>query len=130
MKCPNCGKEMKYKATKDYGGFLDTDDCLYYLIEKWSCKKCKISFNKDYKGEEWDIPGELQATQAQIKACRFVSDELGYDPPPPIKRAMWKFLKDYLEEAQNTKEKRWIENWDDYEYDYDYDYSIPKEDCY
>ena len=123
MKCPNCGKEMKYNVAKYHFGFVDVDDS-YYEVETYNCKKCKISFTKSYRSEEWDIPGELQATQAQIKACKFVSDELGYDPPPPTKRAMWKFLNETLYEAQDSKEKRWIDNWDDY------DYPIAEENCY
>ena len=90
------------------------------FYEKFVCNDCKISFVND----EWDIPGELQATEAQIKACNFVSRELGYEPPPPTKRAMWKFLHETLEEAQDSKEKRWMDSWDGY------DYPIPEEDCY
>lgn len=123
MKCPNCGKEMKYYSHSSPFGLWNDED-LYYLVEEWKCGKCRISYREDPWTKEWDIPGELQATQTQIKACRFVLDELGYDPPPPTKRAMWKFLHETLDEAKDSKEKRWIDNWDDY------DYAIPEEDCY
>ena len=123
MKCPNCGKEMKYSKSEHPFGFWNDDDS-YYEVETWKCKECKISFTKDFKGEEWDIPGELQATEAQIKACRFVSNELGYDSPPPTKRAMWKFLHETLDEAKDRRELRWLDSW------YDYDYPIAEEDCY
>ena len=123
MKCPNCGKEMIDKSYSKLEDFYHWEDEEFYYkrnyYEKFVCNDCKISV----KNDEWDIPSELQATEAQIKACRFVSDELGYDPPPPTKRAMWKFLNETLDEAKDNKEKRWIDNWDDY------DYFISEEDC-
>ena len=124
MKCPNCGKEMVDKSYSKFEEFYHWEDEQFYYkrnyYEKFVCNDCKISFVND----EWDIPGELQATEAQIKACNFVSRELGYEPPPPTKRAMWKFLHETLDEAKDRREKRWIDSWDGY------DYPIPEEDCY
>lgn len=124
MKCPNCGKEMIDKSYSKLEEFYHWEDEQYYYkrnyYEKFICNDCKISF----KNDEWGIPIKYQATEKQINACKFVSKILNLDSPPPVKHAMWKFLKDYLEEAQNTKEKRWIDSWDDY------DYPIAEEDCY
>lgn len=127
MKCPNCGKEMKDAIHKYCWGFVDTDD-EYYIVEERVCNKCKITFTKDYKGENWDIPYELQATPAQIKACQFVRDELGYNVPPPTKVAMWRFLRDTLDEANKHKEKKYIDNNEEWGLD---NFAFPcEEDCF
>ena len=69
----------------------------YY--EKFVCKDCKISLIDD----EWKIPTNLQATEKQINACKFVSRMLSMESPPPVKHAMWKFLKDNLSKAIELK---------------------------
>lgn len=127
--CPNCGKQMEDKSYSKLEPFYHwEDECTYYAknyYEKFVCKDCKISLIDD----EWKIPTNLEATEKQINACKFVSNMLRVESPPPVKHAMWKFLKDNLNKAIELKNYQYnMQGYDDDEY-----FHFPpilEEDCY
>ena len=128
--CPNCGKQMIDKSYSKLEPFYHwEDECTYYAknyYEKFVCKDCEISLIDD----EWKIPDSLQATEKQVKTCNFIYQMLNIESPPPVKKAMWQFIHDYIEEAIDISNKR-KECFYDYG-DYDGDsFAFPcEEDCY
>ncbi len=102
MKCPNCGKEMKYEHgighNIDFSGTAE-DWELEYHWEKYSCKACKIT----YDGSTWNIPDKYEPTEKQIKTIFFINNHLNMDLEALTKHQCWIDIGRYFEEAKNTQ---------------------------
>ena len=113
MDCPNCGKIMKDKSYWYYGiGSWDMDypDVLH---EEYWCSSCRIRFVNG----EWTIPKSIIATDKQLNAAAIIECNTGIDMPPPIKKLIWKYIKDNMEYSKQRYEEykkgreRLFEEW-------------------
>lgn len=101
MKCPNCGKKMKYKhGIGNYIDFSGTaeDGELEYYWEEYDCNACHIT----YDGENWDIPDKYKPTEKQIRTILFINNHLNMDLKALTKHQCWIDIGRYFEEAKNT----------------------------
>lgn len=101
MKCPNCGKEMKYKHGTgyhlDFSGTAENWELKYYWQE-YSCKLCKIT----YDGSNWTIPNDKLPTEKQKKTILFINNHLNMGLEALTKHQCWLDISKYFEEAKGT----------------------------
>jgi len=115
MLCPECKEPMECTIKSNYNCYFDSDECSTPPTYTYTCKKCKISYEKDGYKETWEMTSGHQPTTKQHKAVLFICRELNIQQPPPTKKSYWEFIGKYMNKAKESKEIN-------YDYDYGYNY--------
>lgn len=116
--CPVCNAVMEDKSW--YRWVWDTDgeavldgDVLYV------CPKCSTRLHYD----DWEIAEAYRASEKQVRTARFIARWTGRSMPLPIKSVLWRYIRDYWDEAKKNcadySDPSWMDdNWEwipDYE---------------
>ena len=113
--CPACGHELKDDSW--HKSEIDSDNELIFYGETiFNCPNCKSGVTDG----EWYITDAYKASEKQIRVSKFIAKVTKHPLPPPVKKIMWKYIKNYLNEALETQKQNheaFMEQWCEENYD-------------
>ena len=101
MTCPACHTKMK-NISWSKSGYDSDNEFQTWGETAFVCPRCGT---KNVNGE-WEVGEKYRASEKQIKAAYFISNQIDVPMPPPVKHLLWNYIHDYFAKAKETKRQK------------------------